>query len=95
MEIQDADAYEGFEFDPSKREQCLAKHGIDFIDAVRIFDNAYFEREDTRRTYGEPRYIATGKIDDVYISIVWTPRGKNRRIITAWRTSKRERSRYP
>jgi uncharacterized DUF497 family protein len=53
------------------------------------------EREDTREDYGEPRFVATGIVADVgIITVVWTPRGRRRHIITAWRASKSEKEEY-
>jgi uncharacterized DUF497 family protein len=33
-----------FEWDESKRQSNLAKHHIDFQDAIRIFENPIFEK---------------------------------------------------
>lgn len=46
---------QAFEWDPAKRETNLRKHGIDFVDAVRMFEGLVLEREDRRRDYGERR----------------------------------------
>jgi hypothetical protein len=47
-----------FEWDDAKNEANLAKRGIDFDDAISIFDGRVLERVDTRRDYGETRIIA-------------------------------------
>lgn len=44
-----------------------------------------------RRDYGEPRYLVTGEVDGPTITVVWTPRGNRRRIISGWPASNRER----
>jgi uncharacterized DUF497 family protein len=31
--------------------------------------------------YGEPRFITAGRLDDRIVVIVWTPRGRARRVI--------------
>lgn len=59
-----------------------------------MFDGDYFEREDMRRDYGERRYVVTGEVDGVVVTVVWTPRGRRRRIISAWPASNRERREY-
>jgi uncharacterized DUF497 family protein len=48
------------EWDEAKRQSNLHKHGIDFVDAARIFDGPFVETEDLRRDYGERRYQAFG-----------------------------------
>jgi uncharacterized DUF497 family protein len=49
------------------------------------------ERIDDRRDYGEARIIATGRIDEVTLVVVYTPRGENRRIISARKAKDREK----
>jgi uncharacterized DUF497 family protein len=72
------------------------ERGIDFELASEVFlDPPYVEREDIREDYGEPRFVTTGVVADVgMITVVWTPRGRRRHIITAWRASKAERDEY-
>jgi len=66
---------ERFEWDERKRLANLAKHGIDFVRAARIFDGPTIERPDDRRDYGEPRTIALGEAGGD-ILVVWsTPVG--------------------
>ena len=43
----------GFEWDVAKNAANVAKHGIDFDDAVRIFEGPVLEQIDNRRDYGE------------------------------------------
>lgn len=51
-----------FEWDEKKRQETLLRRGIDFIDAVLIWDDPFRqERVDTRRDYGEMRYQTIGK----------------------------------
>jgi uncharacterized protein (DUF4415 family)/uncharacterized DUF497 family protein len=47
-----------FEWDAAKNAANIAKHGIDFEDAIRIFDGPVLEKADARRDYGEARIIA-------------------------------------
>ena len=86
--------FDGFEWDPQKSDLTLKHRGFDFIAAASIFDGWFTEREDTRRDYGEPRFISTGEVDGAYLTVVWTPRGRNRRIISAWPASDQERRTY-
>ncbi|MEM1065982.1 MAG: BrnT family toxin, partial [Pseudomonadota bacterium] len=51
-------------------------------------------RADTRRDYGEPRFISFGMLDGVICACAWTPRGDTVRIIMLRRANARERKRY-
>jgi uncharacterized DUF497 family protein len=86
--------FDGFEWDERKNTATRTRRGIDFIAAAQIFQGIFIERRDRRRDYREPRFIATGQVNGVIITVVWTPRGGNRRIITAWPASDQERRAY-
>ena len=81
-----------FEWDESKRQSNLAKHHIDFQDALRIFDGPTFEK--ASRSRGEDRIVSIGLIEDVEIVVVHVTRGKRRRIISARRAHRHERQEY-
>lgn len=83
-----------FEWDPAKRVANLLKHGIDFVGAVGIFTGDVLEVVDLRREYGEVRRIAIGMVRNEVLTVVYTPRGPARRIISARRSSTRERQAY-
>jgi uncharacterized DUF497 family protein len=81
-----------FEWDESKRQSNLAKHLIDFQDAVRIFDGPIFEKASHSR--GEDRVVAIGLLEEIEIVVVYVIRGKRRRIISARRAHRDERQDY-
>jgi len=83
-----------FEWDVAKNAANIAKHGIDFEDAVGIFDGLVLEKADARRDYGEARMVAFGVVDDRELAVVYTMRGEYRRIISARRAHSRERKAY-
>jgi len=83
-----------YEWDPAKNRTNLAKHGIDFADAVVIFDGPVLETVDKRRNYGEERIAAIGVANDLELFVVYTMRDRNRRLISARRASRDERERY-
>lgn len=83
-----------FEWDERKRTANLAKHGIDFVRAARIFQNPILERLDDRADYGEERRIALGHWEENVLIVVYTWRGENRRIISAWKAGKDEQEYY-
>lgn len=83
-----------FEWDEAKNEANLAKHGIDFDDAIGIFNHRILERVDNRREYGETRTRAIGLSSGRELFIVYTMRGEIRRIVSARRASINERRAY-
>src|SRR5689334_22432137 len=82
---------EMFEWDSAKQALNLKKHGVDFEDAIGIWEGPVLEWPDTRHDYGEDRFIATGEVDGRVLLIVYTPRGEARRMISARRASRDER----
>ena len=91
---EDGEGFEGFEWDPAKSETTFAERGIDFEFAARVFDGDYIEQVDLRRDYGAQRFVVTGEVDGLVVTLVWTPRRRWRRIISAWPASNRERRAY-
>lgn len=69
-------------FDPVKRDKVLAERGLDFARADVIFAGPLAEVEDTRRNYGEKRFITAGLDGARIVVIVWTPRDGSRRVIS-------------
>ena len=51
-------------FDPAKRDETLAKRGLDFEDAEIVFAGVTLDVEDTRKDYGESRMICFGFLGD-------------------------------
>ncbi|MGO9262201.1 MAG: BrnT family toxin [Bryobacteraceae bacterium] len=84
-----------FEWDDRKAERNIAKHGIPFEYAARVFlDPHRLDREDTRRDYGEERRVALGKIEGRLLAVAYTPRGKVTRLISARKANERERRQH-
>jgi uncharacterized DUF497 family protein len=83
-----------FEWDEGKNRRNLAKHGISFEEAARIFAGPVFREVDDRRTYGEVRLRAYGMVAGRLLCVVYTVRGGCVRIISARRASRVERRTY-
>ena len=83
-----------YEWDAAKNAANIAKHGVDFQDAIAIFEGPVIERADNRREYGEERIAAIGIVQSIEFFVVYTMRGQNRRIISARRASRDERQAY-
>ena len=83
-----------FEWDARKNAVNLAKHGIDFAGASRMFEGPVLERLDDRKDYGETRIAAVGVVEGRELFVVYTMRGENRRIISARKANRHEREAY-
>jgi uncharacterized protein len=81
-----------FEWDEGKRQSNIAKHYIDFRDAIRVFDGPRFETTESRR--GEDRIVAIGSVENIEIVVVYVMRAQRRRIISARRAHRNERQDY-
>ncbi len=84
----------GFQWDPDKSDANEAKHGITFLQAAQIFRGPVLKRPDDRRDYGEQRFIALGTYDGEVLRVVFTERGGDIRLISAWRAGKHDREKY-
>ncbi|MHC5824253.1 MAG: BrnT family toxin [Nostoc sp.] len=82
-----------FEYDENKSQSNLAKHGIDFIEAQKLWNDPKL-LEIPARTQDELRFLVIAKIDDKYWSGIITYRAQNIRIISARRSRTEEISLY-
>lgn len=86
---------EHFAWDERKRISNIVKHGIDFLDAVEVFDDLdRIEVEDKRENYGETRTQTIGEVNGVVVFMVYTHRQGKNRIISARKANKNERETY-
>jgi uncharacterized DUF497 family protein len=81
------------EWDDQKRRSNLRKHGIDFQDAIDVFDGrpattTFSDFQD------ETRFVTIAMVDNKYITIVWTPRGNRIRLISARRSRDAEKRQH-
>jgi uncharacterized protein len=84
-----------FEWDPAKARANERKHAVSFDEAASIFRGPCILRADTRREYGEARFIALGvDSNGVVLNVGYTLRGESIRIISAWKASRHEREAY-
>jgi len=78
-----------FEFDKIKSTSNMKKHGINFYEAQKLWDDTDFI-EIPARTSDEERLVVIGKISEKHWSAVITYRSDNIRIITVRRSRKEE-----
>lgn len=77
-------------WDEVKRRANLVKHGIDFLDAEEILDGPTVTTEDRRFEYSERRWVTLGFLAGVVVSMVYTERGDELRIISIRKAQKHE-----
>jgi len=78
-----------FEYDAKKSDSNRDKHGIDFDEAQRLWDDE-LHLEIPARNLDEPRFLVIGKIAGKHWSAVITYRDGNIRIISARRSRDEE-----
>jgi uncharacterized protein len=82
-----------FEWDERKRQANLNKHGLDFIDAVEVFEAPHVVVP-SAYSGGEDRFLAVGVFEGRYVTVVCTTRTEAIRIISFRRARHEERQTY-
>jgi uncharacterized DUF497 family protein len=83
-----------YEWDARKAQKNLEKHGVDFADAVSVFDDLNtITIEDTCEQ--EQRFVSIGMdCFAMILVVVYTWRGDNIRIISARKATRKEQKHY-
>jgi uncharacterized DUF497 family protein len=79
-----------FTWDEVKRKRNLKDHGLDFVDAKRVFSGATFTFEDDRYLYDEQRFVTLGLLEGIPVSIVHTETKDRIHVISFRKATKRE-----
>lgn len=82
-----------FEWDESKRLRIIDERGLDFRDAVQIFDSRPVIHAPSRRN-NEDRFVSTAEIHGKLYTVVWMWRQGNQRIISFRRARDGEERAY-
>ncbi len=82
------------EWDEAKRRANYRKHGLDFRDAEKVFQEVVITAEDRRQDYGEKRLISLGRLEDIVVVLVYTERSEKIRLISMRRANQKERRAY-
>ena len=84
-----------FEWVEEKNRLNIEKHGIDFADAVDIFNHPLLTALDSRKDYGEDRWQAIGWMHTVVGVDIYTERvGDVTRVISARKATRQEVKSY-
>lgn len=82
-----------FEFDETKDQTNLKKHGIDFVEAQLLWNDPRL-LEIPAKTEDEPRYLVIGVINNKHWSAVITYREANVRLVSVRRSRTEEIALY-
>jgi uncharacterized DUF497 family protein len=85
--------FENIEWDTVKAKKNIVKHGLDFNDAVKIFDDKKAKTFASPQK-GETRYKTIGICNGQIIVVIHTPRDGNCRIISMRKSRPEERNQY-
>lgn len=84
-----------FEWDETKNQINIRKHGIDFRDAIDVFNHPVLTAIDEREDYGEDRWIALGWMAAIVGVVVYVERNVDViRVVSARKATKHEVRRY-
>lgn len=83
-----------FEWDEAKRLSNVEKHGFNFIDVWQLFEGDHIKASARRGTSGEQRFLATGFINGLYATVIYTVRGSVTGIISLRKARADERNQH-
>jgi len=79
-----------FTWHEKNRRANLRDHGLDFVDAPRVFEGPTFTFEDDRFDYPEKRLVTLGFLGDVAVSVVHTESESEIRVISFRKATQNE-----
>jgi hypothetical protein len=83
-----------YEWDETKRQANIQKHGIDFIGIEKVFAGQTITILDDRIDYGELRFVTVGLLQDHVVVIAHTEADEVIRIISVRKATKNEEINY-
>ncbi len=85
-----------FEWGERKRQSNIERHGLDFVEAERMFEGPMLTALDTRHDYGEERWIGVGISNGRVLVVAFTERndGRTVRIISLRKALSHERKAF-
>lgn len=84
-----------FEWNATKAQINLRKHGVAFAQAARVFnDLARVEMPDAFEDRAEERWLAIGRVEPYILTVVFTQRGHVTRLISARKAERHEQRIY-
>jgi uncharacterized DUF497 family protein len=83
-----------FEWDEAKAASNLKKHRVSFEAACRVFEDAFAIDQLDSENYGELRFLITGMVNGVLLTVVYSERGPRIRLISARKADRYEQREY-
>jgi uncharacterized DUF497 family protein len=83
-----------FTWSERKRAANSKDHGLDFVDAPRVFEGLTYTYEDDRFAYGEQRFVTLGLLAGIPVSVVHTESAHEIRIISFRKATQGEAKLY-
>ena len=85
-----------FVWDERKNRENIRKHGIDFEDVPDLFTRPMLLWLDTRRDYGEDRWIGLGLLRSIVVAVVFVEREDEETIrsVSARKATRNEAERF-
>ena len=82
-----------FAWDEIKNKKNIRERGLDFVDACEMFSTPMLVLPDTRKDYGEVRYIGFGYTQGRLMVVIYTEhQSKSIRIISFRKANNREQT---
>ncbi len=79
-----------FTWKEPKRKSNLKTHGLDVLDASKVFEGLTFTFEDDRFNYSEQRFVTLGLLNGIPVSIVHTETADSIHVISFRKATKNE-----
>lgn len=83
-----------FEWNETKRKENIRRHGLDFLDVPRVFENELVTDVDDRFDYGETRYYTLGILDHIVVVVSHTEDDDLIRVISFRKAGRYEEETY-
>jgi uncharacterized DUF497 family protein len=83
-----------FEYNPEKSAINAKKHGIDFEQAQKLWDDPDLIRLRSLQALDEERWLLIGRIGEKHYTAIITYRGEKTRIISVRRSREKEKKLY-
>lgn len=79
-----------FSWDERKCRLNLKEHGLDFVDAPRVFEGPTFTFEDDRFAYDEQRFVTLGFLAGMVVSLIHTESSSRIHVISFRKATRNE-----
>lgn len=86
--------YMDIEYDKAKWRETLQDRDVDFRDFPEMLKGRFLRVPDTRKDYGEERWVLTGEVGGRLLVACYTMRGQTYRVFSMRKANSREQKRF-